>query len=44
VPVEVVELRLGQQVEAAAQELLTLVEQARLPDDVAIVVAEVRAS
>jgi PPM family protein phosphatase len=40
---EVFQVRLGEQVEEAAQELLTLVERARLPDDVVIVVAEVRA-
>jgi PPM family protein phosphatase len=42
VPPEVCEARLGERVEDAAQELLTLVERARLPDDVVIVVAEVR--
>jgi PPM family protein phosphatase len=42
VPAEVFERHLTDDVEDAAQQLLSLVERARLPDDVAIVVAEVR--
>jgi PPM family protein phosphatase len=42
VPAEVFERHLSDHVEDAAQQLLSLVERARLPDDVAIVVAEVR--
>jgi PPM family protein phosphatase len=42
VPAEVLQVHLDERVEEAAQELLTIVEQARLPDDVVIVVAEVR--
>jgi PPM family protein phosphatase len=42
VPHEVLEQYLGQGVEDVAQRLLTLVEKARLPDDVTILIAEAR--
>jgi PPM family protein phosphatase len=44
VPHEVLQSYLGEGVEDAAQRMLTLVEKARLPDDVTIVVAEVTPS
>jgi PPM family protein phosphatase len=43
VPHEVLERCLGEEIDDAAQRLLTLVERARLPDDVTIVVAEAQA-
>jgi PPM family protein phosphatase len=44
VPHEVLEQYLGQEVEDVAQRLLTLVEKARLPDDVTILIAEAQSA
>jgi PPM family protein phosphatase len=44
VPEDVMARDLDEDVEGAAQRLLTLVEKARLPDDVTIVIADVRAT